>query len=90
MLRYSCEDGRVVDAAFLALGDRDLAVLSLDGAEPALLTIAASASGARYVGAGLQWWGKGQDEAMLAPLAEGEDIASAAGTTCRADQPATP
>lgn len=81
--RYACEDGRMVDAAVLRLGDRDLVVLSIDGAEPVALTIAMSASGARYVGGGLQWWGKGLEEANLAALAEGEDIASAPGTTCR-------
>ncbi len=82
---YACEDGRKVDAAFLRLGERDLAILSLDGAEPVVLTIAISASGARFTGAGLQWWGKGMEEANLAPLAEGEDIAADPGTTCQAE-----
>ena len=82
---YLCGDGRTVDAAFLRLGDRDLAILSIEGAHPVVLTIAMSASGARYVGAGLQWWGKGMEEANLAPLGEGEDMASASGTACRAE-----
>ena len=82
--RYACADGRTVDAAFLRLGERDIAILSIDGSEPTVLAIAVSASGARYVGRGVQWWGKGLEEANLAPLAQGEDIASAPGTSCRA------
>jgi membrane-bound inhibitor of C-type lysozyme len=74
-----------VNAAFVRLGDRDLAVLSVDGGEPVVLQIAPSASGARYVGAGLQWWGKRLEEANLAPLEEGAEIASDPGTACRAE-----
>jgi membrane-bound inhibitor of C-type lysozyme len=81
--RYDCEDGRSLDAAFLRLGEHDLAILSVDGAQPVVLSTALAASGARYVGAGLQWWTKGL-EANLAPLGEGEDIASDPGTTCHA------
>lgn len=84
VLRYLCEDGRAVDAAFLRLGGQDVAVLSLDGAAPVALSSAVAASGARYVGAGLQWWADGLEEARLAPLAPGEEVASDPGTACRA------
>ena len=79
--RYRCADGRVIevlysggDAAVLTLGNRDVA-----------MTRAASANGERYVGEGLQWWGKGAREGMLSPLAPGEAVAAAPGVVCRVD-----
>ena len=84
LLRFSCEDGRAVEAAFLHLGGTDVALLAVDAAAPVLLTLAPSASGARYTGAGLEWWGKGQEEATLSPLADGADLAAAPGVACRA------
>ncbi|ODT87963.1 MliC family protein [Phenylobacterium sp. SCN 70-31] len=74
---YVCADGRIVRALY---PDTETARLKLETGEQAL-KIAISASGARYVGQGVQWWTKG-DEASLAPLKPGEDIASAAGVAC--------
>lgn len=74
---YVCEDGRVVRASY---PDRTSAQLSLDG-ERFQMTLARSASGARYVGPGLQWWTKGE-EGMLARLAAGEEIAADPGQRC--------
>jgi len=76
-VHYVCEDGRTVSALYT---DSNTAQLKLGGSTH-LLKIAVSASGARYTGDALQWWTKG-DEAMLAPLKPGEDIASAAGVNC--------
>ncbi|MDY0131627.1 MAG: META domain-containing protein [Desulforegulaceae bacterium] len=47
------------------------------------MTIAESASGARYTGDGWEWWSKGGVKAYLAPLAADETIASDKGITCR-------
>lgn len=76
---YACADGRTIQAQY---PDRSTAVLK-QGDTEIRLTIAASASGARYVGEGLQWWTKGQ-AGTLAPLKPGEDIASDAGVACKA------
>lgn len=76
-VHYVCADGRAVSALY---PDGETAQLKL-GEATHLLRIARSASGARYTGDALQWWTKG-DEASLAPLAPGEDIASASGVAC--------
>jgi membrane-bound inhibitor of C-type lysozyme len=76
---YDCADGRTIQAQY---PDRDTAVLKLGDAE-IRMTIAVSASGARYVGEGRQWWTKGE-AGTLAPLRPGEDIASEAGVACKA------
>jgi membrane-bound inhibitor of C-type lysozyme len=77
--RYVCADGRKVRAVFLDpetltlhIGDRAIAMRG-----------APSASGARYVGDGWQWWAKGLQQARLARLKPGETIASSPGTECR-------
>ncbi|MCX7514068.1 MliC family protein [Frateuria sp. STR12] len=77
---YHCADGRVVQASY---PDSEHALLVMAG-KPYRLTIALSASGARYVGDGWQWWTKGMHEAWLAPLGAGETIASASGVACQA------
>jgi membrane-bound inhibitor of C-type lysozyme len=79
-LVYRCADGRVVQADY---EDTDHAVLVVDG-RSRRLTIARSASGARYVGGGWQWWTKGMHDAWLAPLRPGETLASATGVACQA------
>jgi membrane-bound inhibitor of C-type lysozyme len=48
------------------------------------MVAAASASGARYVGGGWEWWTKGLTEGTLSPLEPGESIASAPGLVCTA------
>ena len=80
---YACEDGRTVRAAY---PDPATAIVDVDGAERTL-RVAISASGARYIGEGVQWWTKGMDQAQLSPLAAGEDIATASGVNCRAGAP---
>jgi membrane-bound inhibitor of C-type lysozyme len=80
-INYTCTDGRSLQANY---PDTATAVIKLQG-ETHILRIAVSGSGARYTGEGLQWWTKGMHDGMLAPLASGESIASAAGTACHAD-----
>lgn len=67
---YACENGRAVVARY----EGQKAVLEIGGVRHTLTT-ARSASGARYVGDGLQWWTKGFSEATLAALPAGEEIA---------------
>lgn len=74
---YVCDDGRIVRAAY---PDINTAKVELAG-RTATLTVAMSASGARYVGEGLQWWTKG-DDGRLSVLKAGEEIAADAGVTC--------
>lgn len=78
LVRYSCADGSTVEARYPTPETAQIATAG----KTVDMTIAQSASGARYVGGGWQWWTKGMTDGMLAPLKPGEDIASAAGTTC--------
>lgn len=74
---YACADGSKVKASYPT---NDSARLQI-GDQTIHMKIAISASGARYTGGGWQWWTKG-DQAWLAPLAPGEEIASATGMSC--------
>ena len=80
LIAYVCEDGRRVSAIY---PDPDTAVLQLDG-KTHTLKIAISASGARYVGDGLQWWTKGMTDGQLSPIKPDEEIATARGVACKA------
>lgn len=80
LVRYSCADGSTVEARYPTPETAQI----VTAGKTVDMTIAQSASGARYVGDGWQWWTKGMIDGMLAPLKPGEDIASAAGTTCTA------
>lgn len=77
-MTYHCPDGSVVEAWYPTTGTARLHYQgrSID------MTSAVSASGARYVGGGWEWWTKGMTEGMLSPLAKGESIASVRGVTC--------
>lgn len=74
---YYCDDGRPVRASYGA----GTASLDIAG-QPAVLQTAASASGARYVGGGLQWWTKGMDRGRLSILKAGEAVAADPGVNC--------
>lgn len=52
---YSCESGRTVEASYPT---DSTAVVQYEG-QTYPMTINVSASGARYVGAGFEWWTKG-------------------------------
>ncbi len=75
---YQCTDGSIIEAWYPTT---DTARIVYQG-RSIEMTSAVSASGARYVGDGWQWWTKGMTEGMLSPLAEGESIASARGIDC--------
>ncbi|WP_205763563.1 META domain-containing protein [Pseudopontixanthobacter vadosimaris] len=77
---YRCTDGTMVQASYPTT---ETARLTRDG-RTIDMNIAVSASGARYVGGGMQWWTKGMREGMLSPLGAGETMASAPGVTCTA------
>ncbi len=77
---YQCDDGALVEASYPTT---DTAIVVIQG-KAIELNIAVSASGARYVGGGWQWWTKGMTAGMLSPLAEGEVTASAKGVNCTA------
>ena len=79
---YRCTDGSIVQASY---PDADTAQITYEG-HTVDMNIATSASGARYVGGGLEWWTKGMTEGMISPLAEGEAIASARGKSCTVTQ----
>lgn len=78
-LAYRCEDGRIVTARYAG----EAARLEVGGRSVDLVT-ARSASGARYVGGGLQWWTKGLEEGRLSQLKPGEDVAADPGVACHA------
>jgi membrane-bound inhibitor of C-type lysozyme len=79
-ISYACSDGQVIKAAY---PDTETALVVIKG-DAHTLHIAISADGARYTGDGWQWWTKGMKDGMLAPLAAGESIASAANLECHA------
>lgn len=79
-IAYACADGQALKARY---PDDKTAVVEYGG-QTRTLTVAVSASGARYVGEGLQWWTKGMTEGRVAPLKPGEDVASGEGVACMA------
>jgi membrane-bound inhibitor of C-type lysozyme len=74
---YHCADGRTVQARY----DGRRAELQVGGRRYALAA-AMSASGARYVGEGLQWWTKGLEHGRLSVLKPGEQVAADPGVAC--------
>lgn len=78
--RYACPDGSFVEARYPTTDSAEVTF----GGQTIDMRIAISASGARYVGGGWQWWTKGMSEGALSPLKPGEDTASAAGMICAA------
>lgn len=76
---YQCDDGSHVTLAF---PQDDVAIMYYQG-QLSLLQVAVSASGARYVGDGWQWWAKGVEEGNLAVMIEGEEFAHDSGKLCK-------
>ena len=79
---YICEDGSTIAARYPT---PDTARI-LHEERSIDLNLARSASGARYVGEGWQWWTKGMIEGTLTSLAANEEVASASGLACAARQ----
>lgn len=85
-LSYRCANGERLRAAYPSA---DVAIVQYRG-EVHRLTIARSASGARYTDATLQWWTKGRETGTVSRLAAGESIATEAGAECRLEVARTP
>lgn len=66
---YACERGAQVLASYLNIGDRALAVLTVEGRQLVLETVS-SASGAKYMATGDQpvhvWWTKADGASFFA------------------------
>jgi heat shock protein HslJ len=77
---YFCADKSLIKASYPTTDTARVVI----GGETIDMRIARSASGARYVGGGWQWWTKGMTEGTLAKLEPGESIASARGLACTA------
>lgn len=77
---YRCADSSIVEASYPTT---DTATIRYEG-RSVDMTTAVSASGARYVGDGWEWWTKGMTEGTLSRLASGKDTASAPGVICKA------
>lgn len=75
---YNCADGQTLAARY---PDSSTAVIDYAGKTYTLKT-AVSASGARYVGEGWQWWTKGMNDGQLAALKPGETIATSDSIAC--------
>lgn len=75
---YACADGSSLTATY---SGRDATVEY--GGRTHAMTTEISASGARYVGDGLQWWTRG-DEGTVTPMPEGgTDPAQGEGVICK-------
>lgn len=74
---YQCEDGERFEVAY---PNDQMAILNYQG-QLLLLNLAVSASGARYIGEGWQWWTKGET-GNLAPLSKDEEYSQVAGKDC--------
>ncbi len=61
---YGCQSGALIQASY---PDTDHARIQYKG-QTHTLTIAVSASGARYVGDGIEWWTKGSGPGSTASL----------------------
>ena len=56
--RYSCAGGAPFSVQYVNAGENSLALIPVDGAER-VFVLTVSASGARYVSGGHEWWSKG-------------------------------
>ncbi|MDR3089418.1 MAG: MliC family protein [Desulfobulbaceae bacterium] len=82
MISYQCESGRRIVASYPEGGDR--ATVFYQG-KTLRLTRAVAASGARYVGDGHEWWGKG-DDASLFQGEEGDVLLESCRVAEKADR----
>ncbi|WP_333587286.1 MliC family protein [Phenylobacterium sp.] len=78
-LAYRCDNGERLRAAYPS---PEVAIVQYRG-ELHRLTLARSASGARYTDDTRQWWTKGEAEGTISRLKPEEDIASEPGVACR-------
>ncbi len=57
--RYSCAGGAAFAVQYVNAGENNLALIPVDGTERVFVQTV-SASGARYVSGGHEWWSKGE------------------------------
>lgn len=84
---YACESGKVVTATY---PDTETARVTYDGRDY-VLTSAVSASGARYVGQGLEWWTasrNGQESGTLSRMAPNDTTSGTIIERCSRPVPA--
>lgn len=79
--KFICDNGENFKIAY---PDDDTAIMEYHD-ELLMLKNVISASGARYIGEGWQWWGRGLDNGELSVLIGDETIASSQGTECILD-----
>lgn len=72
---YQCESGRIVQASY---SSADTVILEYEG-QTLHMNHAISASGARYVGGGLEWWSKGSGPGSEGNLFRQENSDNATG-----------
>ena len=77
-----CDNGETVEVGYAG----DMAIVRYKNRKHVMRT-AIAGGGARYTGDGLQWWPKGFDQGRVAPLAPGEEAASAEPALCKAGGP---
>lgn len=82
---YACTGGKVLEAGY----PNATSALVIWQGHAYNLTQAPAASGARYTGAGLQWWTRGPANAAVSTLKAGEELATDIGLECVAG-PAAP
>ncbi len=83
-VRYQCEGGQTVTARY---PDSNTVVVTWEGRD-ATLTIAQSASGARYVGEGLEWWTASRGGEETGMLSRGGGAQPATELIMRCSRPA--
>lgn len=83
---YRCDDGATLEVRY----PTQHAARIVHQGQTLDMTLARSASGARYTGSGWEWWSKGRLQASLAPLADGGRIVPERRVTCRLDVSAAP
>lgn len=83
---YLCDDGATLEVGYPT---QDTARIVHRG-RTLDMTLAQSASGARYIGSGWEWWSKGRLQASLAPLSDDGRIVPERRVTCRLDVSAAP
>ncbi|MCR5880500.1 MliC family protein [Phenylobacterium sp. J367] len=78
-----CENGETVEVRYAG----DMALVVYKNRKHTMRTVI-SGSGARYIGDGMEWWSKGFEEGMIAPVAHGAEMGmSDQRVTCRAGPP---
>lgn len=77
-----CENGETVEVGYAG----NVAIVRYKNRRHEM-AVAMSASGARYIGDGMQWWTRGFGEGMIAPLPPGQSITNEGLVTCRAGPP---